>query len=435
VRTVDVTDSGALATAIGAAQAGDCIVMADGSYTLPAISAKGTEAAPIVIRAANTLKAVVSSGNLAFQGAAYVIVQGLMWNGSGVITLNNVDHCRVSRFRLQRQENGTDWITVSGTSKYARIDHNDLGPQNTLANMVMVAGAGPQISQYTRIDHNFFHDVHYSGGNGWEIIRDGLSGWSFSSAHTTIEQNLFKATASDPEVISIKSSDNVIRYNTMRASAGQFVLRHGNRQSVYGNYILGDGVANSGGIRVHGGEHKIYNNYIAGVTTFGINVEGGENNDMNGALTDHKQVYRSQVVFNTVVNDQGIEIGGSHPLGPIDCIIAYNLVQGAGQLLVENAGSMNNQYFGNIVNGMSGLNKGPDAVRMADPKLVKMGDVFKITAGSPVLDAGDATMFPYLLDDIDGKPRGKPDVGADEWSEVAPKFGLLKESDVGPMAP
>jgi hypothetical protein len=432
---VNVSSTAELSTAIGGAQAGDCIVMADGSYTFPVISAKGTEANPIVIKAANTLKAVVPSGNLSFQGAAYVIVQGLMWNGSGVMILNNTDHCRVTRCRLQRQEEGTDWITVTGTSKYARLDHNDLGPQNVLANMVMVAGVTGQIVQYTRIDHNYFHDVHYSGGNGWEIIRNGLSGWTFSQAHSLIEQNLFRATASDPEVISVKSSNNVIRYNTMRASAGQFVLRHGNGTEVYGNFILGDGVMGSGGLRVHGGNHKIYNNYIAGVGTFGINLEGGESTDTTGMLTDHKQVHDVQLVFNTVINDNGIEIGGSHPLGPINCTIAYNLVQGSGQNFVENAGSMNNTYLGNLASGgmVTMIPKG--VMTVMDPKLVKMGDLFLLGDGSPAIDAGDNTMFPFVMDDILGRPRMKADVGANEWSTAPAKYGLITEADVGPMAP
>jgi len=437
-RTVAVDSSAALATALGGAQAGDCIVLADGSYTFPNIGAKGTEAAPIVVKAANLLKAVVSMGDLSLQGAAYLVVQGLTFNGSGQIKLTDTDHCRISRFRVQRQETNEelDWITVSGSSKYARIDHNDLGPQNHVANMVMVAGVSAQIVQYTRIDHNFFHDVHFSGGNGWEIIRDGLSGWTFSSAHSLIEQNLFRATASDPEVISVKSSDNIIRYNTMRASAGQFVLRHGNGQQVYGNYILGDGVGGAGGLRVHGGKHKIYNNYIAGVGTYGINLEGGDSNDTTGALTGHKQVYDTVVAFNTIINDRGIIVGGAHPMGPLNCTIAYNLVQGSGPLISEEAGSQNDRYFGNIANGPVTLSKGPDAVKMMDPKLTKMGDLFLIATGSPAIDAGDLAMFPFLTDDIDGRPRvGKPDVGALEVSTAPAKFGLLKETDVGPMAP
>jgi poly(beta-D-mannuronate) lyase len=430
-RTVAVSSSAELATGIGGAQAGDCLVLADGQYTFPTVGARGTEAAPIVIRAASTLKAVVSSGNLQLQDAAFVVVQGLMWPGSGTIKLTNCDHCRISRFRIQRMENGeNDWVTLSGTTHDSRLDHNELGPQNQLANMVMLAGAGSQIVHHNRIDHNFFHDVHFSGGNGWEIIRAGLSGWTFSSAHNTIEQNLFRNTGSDPEVISVKSSDNVVRYNTMRGSPGQFTLRHGNNTMVYGNYILGDGVAASAGLRVYGGNHKIFNNYIADVAGIGIDIDGGESDDMSGALTDHKVCYNVQVLFNTVVTTRGIVVGGSKPLKPRNIVVGYNLLQGSGTLMSDVG--QNTKFIGNIANGTSTVTGG---VMMVDPRLTKVGDVFRIGAGSPAIDAGDLGPYPFITDDIDGKPRSKADVGAYEVGTAAPKFGLLEETDVGPLAP
>ena len=44
-----------------------------------------------------------------------------------------------------------------------------------------------------------------------------------------------------------------------------------------------------------------------------------------------------------------------------------------------------------------------------------MGDVFRLAAGSPAIDAADSG-FPLVTDDIDGQPRsGKPDMGADEF--------------------
>ena len=266
LRTVQVAANDALAPALTGAMAGDCLVLADGTYSFPEITAKGTAANPIVVRAANTLKALVTTGNVVLQGAAYVVVQGLHFRSSGFIAMGDCDHCRVSRFRVERQETGAeqDWVIVRGTSKYCRVDHNDIGPQRSVGNMIMLSGVGPQVVQYTRIDHNYFHDVTYGGGNGWELIRAGLSGWTFSKAFTVIERNLFYRGDSDPETISVKSSDNIIRYNTMRATAGQFTLRHGNRTQVYGNYILGDG-RGSTGMRVYGGGHKIYNNYMAGL--------------------------------------------------------------------------------------------------------------------------------------------------------------------------
>jgi hypothetical protein len=433
-RTVDVADSAALGTAIGGAQPGDCIVLADGEYTFPNITAKGTEAAPIVIRAANRLKAAVATGNVQMQGAAHVMVEGLHFRSAGFVKMQDTDHGRISRFRIQRQQTGgeIDWVQVTGTSKYCRIDHNDIGPLSAVGNMIQLGGAGPQIVQYTRIDHNYFHDVTYGGGNGWELIRAGLSGWTFSKAFTVIEQNLFVNADSDPETISVKSSDNTIRYNTMRSTAGQFTLRHGNRTSVYGNYILGDGQSGSSGLRVYGGDHKIYNNYIAGVNGVAINIDAGNSEDDGGALTDHKVSYNVQVMFNTIVNGRGISIGSGKTIQPRNIVVAYNLLQGAGPLITATGGT-GMRAVGNIVNGgAAGIGNG---VQTADPRLVMMGDIFRISPGSPVVDAADESMFPFVMEDIDGRPRSKADVGAQELSPAPAKYGLLTEKDVGPDAP
>src|SRR6266511_5534089 len=74
LRTVDVAGSAALAKALAGAQPGDCLLLADGTYTFPTIDKKGTEASPIFVRAAHTLKVVVASGSLMLKGAAFVEV-------------------------------------------------------------------------------------------------------------------------------------------------------------------------------------------------------------------------------------------------------------------------------------------------------------------------------------------------------------------------
>jgi hypothetical protein len=440
---VPVADSAALGTALSGAQAGDCIVLADGDYTFPMITAKGTEGAPIVIKAANLLKATVSKGDLKMQGAAHVVVQGISWVSNGTIWMTDTNHGRISRFRIQRMEAAADlqvhdlaWITVFGAGDTScRIDHNDFGPQNQKGNMVLITGdeAKLMMAQHTQIDHNYFHDVHFSGGNGWETIRSGADTLTFATAATIIEHNLFKKDANDPEVISIKSSENTVRHNTLRASAGQFVLRHGNRSLVYGNYVLGDGQSGSRGIRVNGGLHKIFNNYVEGVGAPGIFLEGGNSNDMGGILQDHKQVYKTDVVFNTIINAGGIAVGGAHPLDPVDCTVAYNVVQGPGALLTQTPGSTNITITGNIANlGSPAVKTG---VMVVDPRLMKVGEVFTIGPGSPVINAGMA-MFSYVTEDIEGKPRSDPpDVGANEASPEPAHFGLLTEADVGPLAP
>src|SRR4029077_8539033 len=138
----------------------------------------------------------VSTGKLDYEGAAWVTVQGLMWTSDGTVKMNNCQTCRLTRCRLQIKETvggaDNDWITVGGTSNYCEVDHNETGPKIQIGNTIMLSGAGPQIVQNTWIHHNYIHDIKRAGGNGWECIRAGLSGWWLSVAHSLIEHNLFE---------------------------------------------------------------------------------------------------------------------------------------------------------------------------------------------------------------------------------------------------
>jgi hypothetical protein len=265
---------------------------------------------------------------------------------------------------------------------------------------------------------------------------------TYSSSFSLIEHNLFTNDNNDPEVVSLKSSDNTLRYNTLRASAGQFNLRSGNRDIVYGNYVLGDGVAGSLGIRVGGGGHKIFDNYVEGVGAPGIFLEGGDSTDpmpppdpCPATVCDPRlQVNATEVVFNTVVNAGGIVLGGGgHPLGPVGCTVAYNIVKGPGALYSQTADSSNNTFLGNI--GYMGTSGVATGVTMADPMLTKVGDVYTIGPGSPAVNAG-AAAYPYVTEDIDGIPRDSmPDIGANEVSSAPAPYHLLTPADVGPRSP
>jgi hypothetical protein len=431
-RGVAVADSGGLAAAIAGVQPGDCLVLADGAYGFPPITARASAEAPIVIRAAHRGQALVATGSIDLQGAAYVTLEGLSLTSPGNIVFHDADHCRLTRSRIHPQERrDVDWVDIEGESHDVRIDHNDFGPKRELGNMLMLGGTKHQVVQHNQIDHNYFHDITYGGGNGWETIRMGLSFLAPSKGFNTVELNLFRATAGDPETISIKASDNVIRWNTLRFNPGELVLRHGNRNQVYGNYILGEGNAKAGGIRVCGADHRIYNNYVADVKSgAAIFLEGGDGDGTDVPGKQHYRVYRTQVVNNTIVGNR-IQVGGAHPLEPIDCTVANNLVQGQG--IVEAAGQ-GTRYLGNIVSG-GGMTRGDREIRVAaNLALVQVGDLWKLGRGSPAVDAS-AAGFDWVTDDIDGQKRDHPDVGADELSTAPVAHRPLVEADVGPDAP
>jgi poly(beta-D-mannuronate) lyase len=430
-RAVPVSDNGALAAAIAQARPGDCVVLADGDYAFPPIGVKATAEAPFLIRAAHRQKAVVSTGSIALREAAYVTIEGLLFTSSGNVSFRDAAHCRLSRCRIRPDERReVDWVDIEGQSHHIRIDHNDFGPKHVVGNMLMMGGTNGQVVQHNQIDHNYFHDIAYGGGNGWETIRMGLSGLAPSKGWNVIELNLFRATAGDPETISVKSSDNVLRYNTLRFNPGELVLRHGNRNQVYGNYILGEGNAKAGGIRICGADHRIFNNYLADVRSgAAIFLEGGDGDGTDVPGKQHYRVYRTQVVNNTVVGGR-IQVGGAHPLEPIDCTIANNLVQGEGITEVAGQGT---RYAGNIVSA-GAVSHTSGEIRVADPALVDVNGLWRPGPGSPAIDAS-APGFDFVTDDIDGQKRLHPDVGADERSTETPLHRPLTEADVGPESP
>jgi hypothetical protein len=392
-RTVMVAGDAQLTSAIGAATAGDCIVLADGVYAAPVLAMKkGTAVAPIVLRAAHRGKASFSA-NVRVSGSSYVAIEGFVFPGATGISFVDSDHCRISRSRFQ---NGP--ADVQGTSSFCRIDHNEFGPKNTDGNMARPTG----LSTHTLIDHNYFHDVSPAGGNGRETIRLGCCGamFDYHDQFNVVEHNLLINCSGEAEMISIKSSSNIVRYNTIRRSSGTLTLRAGRKNEVYGNYVFGEG--KQGGLRIYEDDHKIYNNYF----------ETGSSLSANGGGAGHAVVRRLMVVHNTFIGN--VSLSGEAN------VVANNIVVGA-----LSAGGATAQA--NLVTGTA-----------AGAGLTRVGDALSIGATGPARGAAMGT-FPFVTDDIHGLPRAgdRADLGAEQWSaDPAPdRRRPLTPADVGPDSP
>ncbi|MGP3970341.1 chondroitinase-B domain-containing protein [Streptomyces sp. 6N223] len=447
-RVVDVSDSDELESAFAAARAGDRIVLADGEYTIGSMTGRnGTADEPITVVAARRGGAVINDGQLEVEDSSYVTFEGLTWTNSDTLKITSSHHVRLTRnhFRLTEEES-LKWVLIGGAnSHHNRIDHNLFEEKHQLGNFITIDGSETEQSQHDRIDHNHFRDIGPRAENEMEAIRVGWSEISESSGFTVVESNLFENCDGDPEIVSVKSNDNIVRYNTFRASQGTLTYRHGNRGEIYGNFFLGEGKPGTGGIRIYGQDHTIYNNYFEGLTGTGydaaLQLDGGDV-DTSGALSSHWRVYRATVVNNTFVNNvSNIEIGANYDLAPVDSVIADNVVVGGeGKLFNELMTPVDLTYSGNIAwpteSATVGVTQPSSAIMEVDPLLARDGEgsVYRIGADSPAIDAGTGG-HAFVTDDMDGQARaGAADVGADEHSSAAATRGPLSASEVGPEA-
>jgi poly(beta-D-mannuronate) lyase len=434
-----VTSISALQSALGSAAPGDVIELADGSYSTSStitITKAGTAAAPITVRAQHVGAATVTgSGGFTFGGGvSNVVLAGFRLTGSRTLDIPvGVTHIQLTRNLFQLAGSVQYWVTVRGDD--AQLDHNTFQHKSTAGNFIEVVGPGTSgMAQRTWIHHNYFLDQSFTGSNGGESIRVGLSGRQHGSAKALVEYNLFEKCNGDLEVISVKSTDDVIRYNTLRNSKGTITLRHGWNNRVEGNYLIG----NSTGIRVFGNNHVVVNNVVQNSTGRALEIGGGEIRDDTSSTTAHEAADHVLVAFNTFVNDHSspIQMGdGGKRFQPSDITVADNIISGTGGSALSLAGGSSLHYLGNMLNGVSGGSMPSSGYRTANPKLVlDAGGIYRLSSGSPAIGAALGS-FPQVTLDMDGQTRGGTfDVGADQFAASGPNREPLTTADVGPAA-
>lgn len=458
LRTVNVSSVSAMQTAINNAIPGDHIVLANGSYSLSASVAvsgeNGTAANPIVIRAASVLGVTFTgTGSFNVTSSSYIIIQGFRFigatgsSGASGLNLKDSNFVRVTRNFFQMSDSGKAyWTYITGAGNDHRIDHNEYANKPTEGCFIVVYGTSSpyNMSLRVRIDRNYFHHQTFAGANGGEAIRFGDSNRQNIDAFGIIENNLFEGNTGDVEVISVKSSSNQIRYNTLRDNVGSIVLRHGDDSTVEGNFLL-DG---QNGVRFYGDNHRIINNYFSGDNGSGVRSTLGIGNgsiaDAPNGNTGYDQPHNAVVAFNTLVaNTTNVVFGleGSTSYPPTGTIFANNILQGdTGTLVSSNSGTpVNTIWQGNILWGSASAGIIPAAGYTRVNPLLSLGfyNVYRIASNSPAINAAvNSGNYSYITTDADGQPRVEPkDVGADEYSTANIVRFPLSASDVGPNAP
>lgn len=458
--------------------AGDTLCLANGTYKGDLelrVEGAGTAEKPITVAAETSGEAIVSEGEIyARLGGSHIVLQGFVFrdgtSGSSIIKFEKeteCHYCRVTELSIIDMDGGdygsSKWIEFYG--QYNRVDHSWFsGKESRGALLVLPRWISEDDfdeatfpADYAQIDYNYFGDrppafgKAYAGSsdNEYEGIRLGLSTTHSADANSVVENNYFERIQGEAEVISNKSSNNIIRNNTVRDSNGSIVNRHGHAATITNNLVIGDDNPFSGGIRVSDRDHVVTNNYIEGARYLSSNWNGGivlTTGDGAGPTDNGYQNVDNILVANNTIVDSVNSFnvyGGKNDEKPSDVYFVNNIIADAIGAVIKNADEMpeNSTYAGNYVYGLVLSDDDEDAtvpgMVMVDAVLEADGKgIYRPSDNSPTLvadsnvDLGD---FNLPTTDMDGQTRSDTTTsGADEVLTSSVTMGLLSAADVGP---
>ncbi len=348
-QTYRVDSQEAYRRAVAAARPGDTIELADAIWRDFEIlfEGRGREGAPITLQAQTPGRVIISGASNLRLAGEHLVVRGLVFRdgyspSSEVIAFRRDSrrlafHSRVTEVvidNFNKSDRTANEIWVAMFGRHNRVDHSHFegkltaGP--TLAVRLDVADSN---ENHHRIDHNYFGPRPPYGSNGGETIRIGTSHNSLEDSNTLIENNLFEECDGEIEIISIKSGANVLRGNLFLRSQGALTLRHGNGNLVENNVFFGDGVANTGGVRVINADQTVRNNVF--VSLRGENFASAltvMNGVPNSPLNRYHQVRNAVIENNTFIDVAAIDFGAGadeeRSAAPIDSAFRNNLIVG-----------------------------------------------------------------------------------------------------------
>ncbi len=453
-----------LEDAIDSLAAGDTVVIGYGTYSHSGLTVDvvGTEANPVVIKAA-TVGAVRWRGYLRIYDSEYVTIDGIVFdqeaNPSSTqnVHIENSEHCRMTRCTFDFGETGlvstdTRYFVVMEGGRYNQIDYCQFNDKITKHPTLKIVH-----TEYApTIKYNFFNTHTYAGGaNGHETIQLGSGSATGSKGYVMrakVDYNYFYRCDGEPEIISSKTSENLIRFNTFEECKGQVVLRMADNSEVYNNYFLNpslkDGV---GGIRIHGSYNQIYNNYFYRMTSPTIETRWGDTDTTGGGEeTAYRQSKSNLVAFNTMYRCRSSMIdfndySSTNPLPPTGWDVMNNIFVSpiSTNTFITGSGDVDTLYENNIADEIGSAGVTDIGRTLSSGEMWILFHYLELHADgiyrqrSDSLGRSQATALSELAynKDLDHESRDSaPDIGADEYRSSSPAYHPLTSSDVGPGA-
>lgn len=298
---------------------GDKLVLANGVWRDFEIvfEAYGREGKPISLMAQTPGRVIISGRSNLRIGGDHLIVHGLTFKYGYSPTKEVISFRRDSKtlanntrlvetvidsFNKPDRTVEDHWVALFG--KNNRVDHNAFfGKANRGPTLVVRLNTPESRENGHIVDHNYFGRRPPLGGNGGETIRIGVSDYSRTRSETIIARNYFERCDGEVEIISNKSEGNAISENVFYESRGAVVLRHGGNNVVSRNVFFGNGVSDTGGVRVINENQTVTENYFEGLRgrkfLSALTIMNGV---PNSPINRYHQVQNANVSENTFVD-------------------------------------------------------------------------------------------------------------------------------------
>ena len=414
-QTKTVNNPKELKAAVAAAKPGDQILLATGEWKDANIvlSGTGTAQKPLLISAQNPGDVILSGNSSLKLSGEYLIVKNLYFK-NGYAAKGNViefrtssdklaNNCRLTGIVIENYSKPekfvTDhWLVLFG--KNNRVDHCTFVDKLNQGTTLIVELSDERSQQnYHSIDSNYFKGRQRLGSNGGETIRVGVSKYSLTPSRTNIKYNYFERCNGEVEIVSIKSGENQISFNTFFECEGSLVLRHGSKNIVEGNLFLGNNKPFTGGVRVINPGHQVFNNVFRDLAGTGFRSALAVMNGVpNSVINRYHQVKDADIHHNTFINSENIEFGAGRDAertaAPENVKFRNNLIAKAfDSLYIDNNKNSGISFHANVVisSKLKTLPQGFKAAKSSDKS-------FKgIEIPKPVLGAGaDPSKLPLV---------------------------------------
>ncbi len=377
-------DAEALRQRVASAKPGETLVIPDGVYVdlgKLELAADGKEDEPIVLKAATLGKVVFTGQSSLLVTGDYWVLEGLLFD-EAVYAGSVFDH--ILAVHTARGVRVTQCAFLSCGSpdvKYVammqwgtgatdgRVDHCTFVDSLSMNLQIRVGPQDADSAKRIRVDHNHFRDIRRRHINGGEAVQIGGNPmkWGKLEANAVVEHNRFERCDGDDEVISNKSSENIIRNNTFLGCGGALWLRGGE------NCVVEHNLFHKGymGIVTMGNHHRIAGNILQETHSYGILIQyGSDHLNVEHAGLSFEVLSHSIIEGNAFLNPvrRGLVYGAHNQdranrkhlvIPPHDNVLKGNVLIGETTLLLMAHGFRKTEFEDNVYFQSQNLNQDP----------------------------------------------------------------------------